>query len=110
MNELTESKSFLGSKVMNTPKSFEFHTFKNTEYIVDLKDSIAANVSSLKSVSNIASIDNAAPRIEIVFDLSTRIIRDAIEHNGTYELDWISENRKRDQGCGYPRCIGRCYE
>ncbi len=92
MNEIVESKAFMGSKVMNVPNLYEFYEFNENEYSVEIKNFIKPNVKPLENIGNKDAIGPNTPRIEISFDLENRIIREILENNGTRELDWISNN------------------
>ncbi|MCK9574566.1 MAG: hypothetical protein WC979_01530 [Candidatus Pacearchaeota archaeon] len=92
MADVVEIKSFFGSKTMNVPKGFNFFSFNSSEYSIKEINSIGANVSALKSVGSISSIDNGQNRIDITFNLEKRLLREMIDNYAIKELDWISAN------------------
>lgn len=90
MNDYVETNTFMGSTVMNVPTAFEFFDFNTDEYTATLVNAIGPNVSALNNIGSQTAIDNGKSSIVLTFDMSKRILRDAIENYAYKELDWIS--------------------
>ena len=88
--EMQEQKSFLASKAMNVPKSFEFHTFNSTEVIWNLIEpatGIGVNTLVTNTTVNDQYVQNAdKPKLIIDVDVKARLLRQIIEeiNSGLY--------------------------
>jgi len=102
INEMTEYKTFLASKAMNVPKSFEFHTFNNTDEVTFtvIEPSLSIGIDTL-STGNAAqqSKPNAnRPKLIIRLNLRNRLLRqllsdiDSIPNNEFERLLTITSN------------------
>jgi hypothetical protein len=92
MQDFNETKSFMGTTVMNVPTSYEFYSFNSDEYLVSSVVPTGANVSTLNNTGTVSAIDSGKNAIDITFKISDRLIRDAINNDAKKELDWISQN------------------
>lgn len=94
-NELTEQKAFFGSKVMNTPKVFELHTFKDNEVTYEVKQGLqSTDVSSLATkVTNNPMIlqDSNKSKLIISINAADRLIREMIENDAKRDFKLLKD-------------------
>jgi hypothetical protein len=89
--EMKELKTFLASKAMNVPKSFEFHTFSYYDEVtwdlIQPATGIGVNSLVTNSTVNNQYLQNAdKPQLIINIDVKARLLRQIIEeiNSGTY--------------------------
>jgi hypothetical protein len=94
-NELFEQKSFLGSKVMNTPKVFEIHTFNTNEVGFEIITGLqSTDVSRLSNeIENKSSIlqDSNKSKLKIQIDAGERLVREMIENNAGKDFQLLKD-------------------
>lgn len=94
-NELIEQKSFLGSKVMNTPKVFEIHTFNDTEVIFEVVEGLqSTDVSNLSTkVENKSSIlqDSNKTKLKIEINAAARLVREMLENDAIKDFQLLKD-------------------
>ena len=90
--EMKEEKGFLASKAMNVPKSFELHTFNDSEVTFQLiEPNVSIGVSELvtNTTSQKQNRQNAQrPKLVIRINLRMRLLRELIEEiNSIVNID-----------------------
>jgi hypothetical protein len=88
--EMKEQKTFLASKAMNVPNSYELHTYNDTEVSFNLvAPAVSIGVPELvtnETVNNQSRPNANKPKLTIRIDLRTRLLRNIVEeiNSGTY--------------------------
>ena len=87
--ELTEKKSFFGSKVMNVPNKFDIHDFNTDEITWSVVEGLqSTDVSKLQSDNQNAVLnDSTKNKLVINIDASKRLIRQMLEENAKLEFE-----------------------
>jgi hypothetical protein len=86
--ELTENKSFFGSKVMNVPKRFDLHTFTDNEVVWQIIEGLqSTDVSGLTDGSNAVLNDSTKNKLEVKIKAADRILRQMLEENASFEFE-----------------------
>lgn len=87
-SELTENKSFLGSKVMNVPRRFDIHTFNSSEVTHEIIQGLqATDVSGLNRSSGAVLNESIKNRLFVKINGSRRLLRQMLEENAILEFE-----------------------
>jgi hypothetical protein len=85
--ELTENKSFLGSKVMNVPNKFDIHTFNDTEINWKIIEGLqSTDIQGLQESDEVLG-DSTKSRLYINISSVPRLLRQMLEENAMYEFN-----------------------
>jgi hypothetical protein len=91
ISDMLEYKTFLASKAMNVPKSFDFDVFTDTEVTFELiNPSLAVGVGILagdNSAINQSRPDANRPKLIITIDLRSRLLRELLEQINAITTD-----------------------